>query len=73
MAYKKHREFYKYQCSITNESFTLGRKAPKPEELVSVAAWYELNPQHDDRPANRKTAATFAETPAPGDSSQDPR
>jgi hypothetical protein len=72
MAFKKHREFYKYQCSITNESFTLGRKAPKPEELVSVAAWYELNPQHDDRPANRKTTATLAEAPAEPGPETDP-
>ena len=72
MAYKKHREFYKYQCSITNESFTVGRKAPKPEELVSVAAWYELNPQHDDRPAGRKTTATLAESPATSDPSSTP-
>ncbi|MBP5296595.1 MAG: hypothetical protein J6Y94_04605 [Bacteriovoracaceae bacterium] len=64
MAYKKHREFYKYHCTITNEAYTLTRKAAHPEELVSVAAWYELNPQHDDRPANRKTAAVMAETPS---------
>ena len=71
MAYKKHREFYKYHCTITNEAFTLTRKAEHPDELVSVAAWYELNPQHDDRPQNRKTAAVVAEAsnePSPEES-----
>jgi len=70
MGYKKHREFYKYHCTITNEAYTLTRKAEHPEELVSVAAWYELNPQHDDRPQNRKTAAVMAEA-APSTSSSD--
>ena len=48
---KKDKKTYRYTCSITEEKFTLTSKADNPDELVSVAAYYELNPEEDDRPA----------------------
>lgn len=50
---KRRREkiVYNYECSITNEAFVLTEKAPNPKDLVSIKAYYELNPEMDDRPA----------------------
>ncbi len=49
MARKKYKQLYTYECSITEEKYTLTRKAPNPDELISVKAYYELNPEQDDR------------------------
>ena len=54
MAKKKFRETYNYECSITEEQFTTRRKADNPEELISIKAYYELNPDMDDRPQSVK-------------------
>ena len=35
---------------MTAEEFKLTAKAPKPDDLVCVKAYYELNPDKDDRP-----------------------
>lgn len=53
MARRKKREkrFYKYECTITGETYKRTAKADSPDELVSVSAYYELNPEQDDRPA----------------------
>lgn len=47
---KKEKITYKYECSLTGEKFYLSKKADNPDELMSVAAWYEMNPDKDDRP-----------------------
>lgn len=50
---KRRREkvTYNYTCSLTNEEFVLTEKAANPKELLSVKAYYEMNPDMDDRPA----------------------
>ncbi len=50
---KRRREkiTYNYQCSLTGEEFVTTEKAAHPKELLSVKAWYEMNPDQDDRPA----------------------
>jgi hypothetical protein len=50
---KRRREkvTYNYTCSLTNEEFVLTEKAENPKELLSVKAYYEMNPEMDDRPA----------------------
>lgn len=49
--HKREKMTYNYECTITNEPYTLTAKAPNPKELVSVSAYYELHPDMDDRPA----------------------
>lgn len=48
---KPEKKKYFYECTITGESYTLTEKAENPDDLVSVKAFYELNPELDDRPA----------------------
>ncbi|WP_408096202.1 hypothetical protein ACJVC5_14275 [Peredibacter sp. HCB2-198] len=50
---KRRREkiTYNYECSLTGEQFVTTEKAPHPKDLVSVKAYYEMNPDMDDRPA----------------------
>jgi hypothetical protein len=48
---KKNERIYKYECTITGEKFKLTEKAENQDELVSIKAYYELNPDEDDRPA----------------------
>jgi len=57
--YRKRREkiFYKYQCSLTGKEYKLESKAENPDDLISVAAYYELNPEFDDRPEVEKVKA----------------
>jgi hypothetical protein len=47
---KKEKKTYKYDCSLTGESFVVTEKALYPDELMSVEAFYELNPDKEDRP-----------------------
>lgn len=54
MARKKKLEIHRYDCTITGESYKLYRKAPSPDDLVSIKAYYELNPEEDDRPEHIK-------------------
>jgi hypothetical protein len=51
---KKFQTSYTYECSLTGESFKVTEKAPNPDELISVKAYYELNPEKDDRPEHIK-------------------
>lgn len=51
---RKEKRIYKYECSLTGESYKLTAPADNPEELMSVKAWYEMNPEHDDRPEDIK-------------------
>jgi len=50
---KRRREklTFNYECTLTGEQFVLTAKAPHPKELLSVKAYYEMNPEMDDRPA----------------------
>lgn len=50
MAKKKGRMVYRYECTITGDSYKMTKAAPNPDELMSVKAYYELNPDKDDRP-----------------------
>lgn len=47
---KAAKKTYKYTCSLTEEEYITTRQAPNPEELTSVNAYYEMNPEEDDRP-----------------------
>ncbi|MAW07924.1 MAG: hypothetical protein CME61_06545 [Halobacteriovoraceae bacterium] len=49
MAKKNYKKTYDYECSLTGEKYTLTEKSKNPEELISVQAWYEMNPDKDDR------------------------
>jgi len=53
---KRRREkiTYKYDCNITGETFTVSKKADNPDDLMSVKAYYEMNPEMDDRPEDIK-------------------
>lgn len=51
---KNQVETFYYQCTMSGRRFKTNRQAPRPDELVSVAAYYELNPEEDDRPAKIK-------------------
>lgn len=46
---RKEKKIYKYDCSLTGETYKLTAQAENPDELMSVKAWYEMNPEHDDR------------------------
>lgn len=47
---KKLKQIYRYECTITGETYKTTKKAENPDDLVSVNAYYELNPDEDDRP-----------------------
>lgn len=51
---KKVKQIYRYDCTMTGESYKTTKEAKNPEELVSVKAFYELNPDEDDRPIEIK-------------------
>tara|TARA_Y100001936_G_C16086625_1_gene682236 strand:- start:762 stop:953 length:192 start_codon:yes stop_codon:yes gene_type:complete len=51
---RKEKKFYKYECAMTGEQYTVTAKAPNPDDLISVKAYYEMNPEKDDRPADIK-------------------
>lgn len=54
MARKKFRKIYRYECTLTGEEFKVTSEAKNPDELVSVKAYYEMNPDKDDRPEHIK-------------------
>ena len=45
MPRKRYQETYKYKCSLTSETFQLTKKIKDTEDLISVKAWYDLNPE----------------------------
>lgn len=47
---KPGRKTYKYECTLTGDVYKVSAEAPSPDDLVSVQAYYELNPEKDDRP-----------------------
>lgn len=50
MARKKQKKTYTYECSLTGEKYRVHRECSNPGDLISVKAYYELNPDKDDRP-----------------------
>ena len=54
VARKPKVQVHRYKCTITDEEFKTTAKAENPEELISVAAYYEMNPDKDDRPEHIK-------------------
>jgi len=51
---KKQKQIFRYDCTMTGETYKTTREAANPDDLVSVQAYYELNPEEDDRPADIK-------------------
>lgn len=49
MAKNRYRRTYRYKCGITGKEIKVTREAPNPDELMSVEAYYQLNPEEDDR------------------------
>ena len=62
MKRRRERMTYNYECSLTGEQFTTTEKAPRPKELLSVKAYYEMNPDKDDRPAIIKKKLGISES-----------
>jgi hypothetical protein len=62
---KRRREkiTYNYECSLTQEGYVTTEKAPHPKELLSVKAYYDMNPEMDDRPAIIKKKLGITATP----------
>ncbi len=61
MAKKRKKIFHIYECSLSGEKFKVFKEAPKPEELMSIKAYYELNPEEDDRPEKIKKLVAATE------------
>jgi hypothetical protein len=51
MKRRREKMTYNYECSLTGEQFTTTERSANPKELLSVKAFYEMNPDKDDRPA----------------------
>jgi hypothetical protein len=53
---KRRREVktYKYECNLTGEKYTLTKKAENADDLMSVTAYYDMQPDKDDRPIDIK-------------------
>ncbi len=63
---KRHRRekiTYNYTCSLTAEEFVMTGKAKDTKDLLSIKAFYEMNPDMDDRPAVIKKRLGIPETP----------
>lgn len=54
VARKKNVQIYRYKCTITDEEYKTTEKAENPDDLISVQAYYEMNPELDDRPEHIK-------------------
>lgn len=54
MARKKFKKIYRYSCTLTGEEFKVTTEAKNPDDLMSVKAFYEMNPERDDRPEHIK-------------------
>jgi hypothetical protein len=51
---KREKVTYNYQCSLTAEEFVLTEKAAHPKELLSVKAFYEMNPDRIEMSRSKK-------------------
>jgi hypothetical protein len=54
MSKKKIKKIYKYECTITGETFKTTEEAAHPGELTTVSAYYQMHPEKDDRPIEIK-------------------
>ena len=54
MSKKKIKKIYKYECTITGETFKTTEQAAHPDELTTISAYYQLHPENDDRPVEIK-------------------
>ncbi|MEA9358649.1 hypothetical protein SHI21_20595 [Bacteriovorax sp. PP10] len=54
MSKKKIKKIYKYECNVTGEQFKTTAEAPSPGDLSTVSAYYQMNPELDDRPLEIK-------------------
>lgn len=54
MSKKKIKKIYKYECNVSGELFKTTSEAPSPGDLTTVSAFYQMNPELDDRPLEIK-------------------
>lgn len=54
MSKKKIKKIYKYECNVTGEVFKTTAEARSPGDLTTVSAYYQMNPELDDRPVEIK-------------------
>jgi hypothetical protein len=54
MSKKKIKKIYKYECNVSGEQFKTTAEAPSPGDLTTVSAFYQMNPELDDRPLEIK-------------------
>ena len=54
MSKKKLKKIYKYECNVSGEVFKTTAEAKSPGDLTTVSAFYQMNPEHDDRPMDIK-------------------
>lgn len=52
--FRTRKQIFEYECTLTGERFKTTKQAKNPDDLISVAAYYELNPDLDDRPERIK-------------------
>lgn len=50
MARKRAKRIYRYKCSITEREYKVTREVKNPENLLCLDAYYQMNPEEDDRP-----------------------
>ena len=63
MKRRREKVTYTSECSLTGEQFVTTEKAPNPKDLLSIKAYYEMNPEMDDRPAVIKKKLGLPATP----------
>jgi hypothetical protein len=51
---RKEKKTYKYECNLTEEKYILTAKAENPDDLMRITAYYDINAEEDDRPADIK-------------------
>ncbi|MDD0853143.1 hypothetical protein HBN50_08545 [Halobacteriovorax sp. GB3] len=51
---RQKKQIYRYECTITGETYKTTKQAKNPDDLISVQAYYEMNPEEDDRPEEIK-------------------
>lgn len=54
MSKKKIKKIYKYECNVTGDQFKTTAEASSPGDLTTVSAYYQMNPELDDRPLEIK-------------------
>ncbi len=54
MSKKKIKKIYKYECNVSGEQFKTTAEAPRPGDLTTVSAFYQMHAEEDDRPIEIK-------------------